>query len=97
MKDYSIIHGVLSAVFASDLGRSDEEASALLREMASNSEYRLQLRETLISAFRDPGFSWLDALNEYEVYPADDELDARNYAIQILWSPIFPQEPLPAG
>ncbi|MGG6463276.1 hypothetical protein [Solilutibacter silvestris] len=96
MNNYSIIHGVLGSVFASDLGRSDEEASALLREMTSNSEYKRQLHDALTSALRDPGFSWMDVLNEYEVYPADDELDARNYAIQILWSSVFSQERPPA-
>lgn len=96
MKDYSTIHGVLAAVFASDLGRSDKEASELLQEMLASAEYKRQLGEALVSAFQDPGFSWEAALNEYEVYPADDEADARSFAAKILWLPVFPfNEPPP--
>ncbi|WP_156407688.1 hypothetical protein [Achromobacter sp. Root83] len=97
MNDYSIIHGILDSVFASDLGRSEAEENALFFEMVANSEYKRKLREALISAFQNPDFSWADILNEYEVYPTDNELDARNYAIRFLWSPVFPHDPPPGG
>jgi hypothetical protein len=90
MKDYSILQGALGAVFAADLARSDEEAGELLREMLSNAEYKRQFGEALIASLNDPDFSWMDALSEYEIYPADDEADARGYAIRILWSAVFP-------
>lgn len=96
MREYSLIQGVLAAVFASDLGRSDEEASELLQEMLGNPEYRKQLSEELAASFQDPGFSWEAVLNEYEVYPADDETDARRFAEKILWKAVFPLRELPA-
>lgn len=90
MKDYSMIHGILAAVFASDLGRSDKEANDLFQEMLASAEYKRQFGEVLVAAFQDPDFSWEAALNEYEIYPADDEADAKKYAVEILWRHVFP-------
>jgi hypothetical protein len=96
MKDYSLIHGVLGAIFASDLGRSDKEANDLFQEMLADEECRKKFGESLTVAFQDAGFSWEAAMNEYEVYPAEDEADARNYAIRILWLPVFPSKEPPS-
>jgi hypothetical protein len=51
---------------------------------------RRQIEELLRAAFSDREFSWLNAFKQYEVYPADDESDARDYAIKILWNAVFP-------
>lgn len=85
MTDYSVIQGVLGTVFASDLALSNEEANALLDHLLSNPAYKLQLGEALVASLNDPSFSWMDALEEYETYPASDEADARAYAMRLLW------------
>jgi hypothetical protein len=47
--------------------------------------------EELRSAFEDPALSWKDMLlnAEYEVFDAQTEDEAREYARRILWAPLF--------
>jgi hypothetical protein len=97
MNDYSLIQTVFGGIYASDLGRSEAEAEALLREALQNEKYKNELAVVVEEAFSDPNFSWKEALEEYEVYPADDEEEARDYAKKVLWDVIFPGKKLPAA
>lgn len=96
MKDYSLLQSIFGGVFASDLGRSDQETEALFKEMLEDAMSKQQIEKVLLEAFSDPEFSWQRAFEQYEVYPADDEVDAREYATKILWNVVFPGQKPPA-
>lgn len=94
-KDYTLLQSVFGGVYASDLGRSDEEAAELFKEMLKSESYKAELGNVLVSAFSDPSFSWIEAFEEFEVFSTDNEAEARDYAKEILWDVVFPGRDLP--
>ena len=95
MKDYTLLQSVFGGIYASDLGRSEEEATELFKEALNNEAYKAEISELIELAFSDPKFSWVEAFQEFEVFPTDDESEAKDYAKEILWDVVFPGRALP--
>lgn len=98
MREYPEIRYVLKTIFAVDVGLSEQASEALFRRALSNENWRRIFEKELEIAFADPEVSWSELLfnDQYEVYQADSEDEARELAISLLWSPTFPGRPTPA-
>ncbi|WP_081644709.1 hypothetical protein [Arenimonas oryziterrae] len=91
MHKYPHISSALKTIFNCEDGLSVDVATALYRRNAENSGYISELKAELEAAFSDYSTSWKGALlnDAYEVFDAESEEEARDYAKQILWDPIF--------
>ena len=97
MNNYPSIRNVLLSIFSVDVGLEESEAAAALERVLSDNSQRSEIESELKILFQDGGVSWSELLenDEYVVYPADDEDDAREYFVEIIWSKVFPGEPSP--
>lgn len=89
--NYPIISRILRTFFNSEDGLSEDVSINLYANSVSSSEIFDELKRELKLAFSDSGLSWLRLLSneDYEVYCADTEDEAFQYARRILWVPIF--------
>jgi len=83
MKDYPALRNILRSLFSVQTGLDDESAQ---QAFARARGVDVKLRSELATAFDDPDLSWKEMLcnEEYEVFEADSEVEARNYAAEIL-------------
>jgi len=88
---YPIISRMLRTIFNSEDGLSEDVATRMYIRAASAEGVVDALKSELESAFSDANLSWQDMLanDDYEVYCADTEEEASQYAKRILWLPIF--------
>ncbi|KGC03825.1 hypothetical protein DM43_3104 [Burkholderia cepacia] len=87
---YEYVDHVLATYFGSSAETSEEEAISLLSGNIKNNEvFASGLRADVGRALQDSGYSWKDALEQYEVAFFDTEDDARSYAKRILWDSLF--------
>lgn len=93
MKDMNSFENVvhmLRTVFNVDSGLSEDAAIKIYRRTAQSSGKLERLREELRHGFGDPAVSWRSLLSneDYEVFDAETEDEARSYALRILWEPL---------
>jgi len=83
MKEYPALRNILSSLFSVQTGLDDESARlAFLRAIESDQELESEISSALI----DAGIRWKEMLfnEEYEVFEAETENEARAYAAEIL-------------
>jgi hypothetical protein len=87
MKDYSRVRNILS-VFSVETGLDDASAREIY-ERALKADRELQA--DVISALSDPDVSWSQLLlnEDTEIYEADNEEEAKDYAALILSSDLL--------
>jgi hypothetical protein len=85
----NIVH-MLNAVFNINASLSDEASKSLYVRSAIASGKVLALKRELAAAFTDASICWQQLLfnDEYEVFAADTEEEARAYAYRILVEPL---------
>lgn len=61
-------------------------------ELASNKKLAGEFKIEVLAAFSDDQLSWSEMLlnDEYEVAELMPEVDARNYAMSLLWDSAYP-------
>jgi hypothetical protein len=91
MNEYPIITQMLRTVFNSEDGLSYDVAIRLYKRATENSGQTAALTVELKKAFDDLSLSWKKVLlnDDYEVFDAQSEAEAREYARRILWIPIL--------
>lgn len=91
MSDFPQIHRVLKTFFNADDGLSEDAAIRMYQRAMASSANREALEDELSQAFKDGHVSWKKLLlnDDYEVFDAASEDEAREYAHKILWIPIF--------
>lgn len=97
MVNYPILRNLLISIFSVDVGLEQREETAALERVLSDPIQRMEVEVELRRLFQDSSISWSDLLDNSEcvVYPADDELDAKEYFIDILWKKVFQDENAP--
>ena len=97
MKNYPTLRNLLISVFSVDVGLEENEEIAALERMLSDPAQRTEIEGELRQLFQDTSTSWSELLenDEYVVYPADDEEDAKEYVVESLWNRVFPNEAAP--
>jgi hypothetical protein len=85
----NIIH-CLRTLFNAEDGLSEDAAQGLYMRSIESSGRKAALVQELKAALVDQSFSWKSALfnDEYEVFDAASEEEARDYARNLLWEPI---------
>jgi len=73
-----------------------EALDSLGRELG-NERHRSQIEEELLALLKDSSISWVKFLDNdgYCVYPADDEVDAKQFFIELIWNRVFPEKTPP--
>jgi len=97
MKNYPTLRNLLISVFSVDVGLEESEEIAALERVLSDPAQRTEIEGELRQLFQDATISWSELLenDEYVVYPADDEEDAKEYVVESLWNRVFPNESAP--
>ena len=97
MKSYPSLKNLLISIFSVDVGLEENDEIAALERVLSDPPQRAEIEEELRQLFQDFSISWSKLLDndEYVVYPADDEEDAKEYVVESLWNRVFPNEAAP--
>lgn len=97
MANYPFLKNLLISIFSVDVGLEENSEIATLERILSNPSQKLKIEEELKRLFQDTTISWPDLLDndEYVVYPADNEDDAKKYIIDNLWRKVFPHNQTP--
>lgn len=97
MKNYPAIRNLLISVFSVDVGFDESDELAALERVLGDPAQRAEIKEELRQLFQDELTSWIELLenDDYVVYPADSEDDAKEYVIEHLWNVVFPGEKTP--
>jgi len=56
--------------------------------MLGNADWRSKISKEVGLAFEDNDFSWVQFFNEHDLYSADSESDAREYAEKLFVKPL---------
>jgi len=93
---YKHVRHALSTFCIQD-GFSREFADEIVEESLRNVRNRRRLQQEMIELLADPEVSWTELLvnDEYEVEEPNDEADAREIVLELLWPSVFPDRPLP--
>lgn len=96
-RKYPTISQILGTIFAIDVGLSDDDQRQMLERSLANEHWRFFFERELQTAFSDTTISWSDLLSNdiFEVYQADTEKNAREFAVSLLWEPTFPGKAVP--
>ena len=91
MKKFPNIIHTLKTLFNAEDGLSEDTSIKLYQRTTMSSGNLDVLKQELNTAFSDPTISWKSMLlnDDYEVFDAESESEAREYAKRILWEPIF--------
>jgi len=91
MKEFQNIAAMLKTSFNAEDGLSEDVAIRLYRKAALSSGKLEALKQELEIAFSSNEVSWKFFLfnDDYEVFDAETEEEAREYARRILWKPLF--------
>lgn len=83
MNNYPAIRNILSSVFSVQTGLDDDAAAAAYHRAL---RFDPQLSGEIGDVFADDNVNWSNMLfnEEYEVYEAESEADARTFAIELL-------------
>lgn len=95
---YPLMSEMLSTLYSTDTGLERDAAKAMLQRTL-NDVFRSRIEPELQSAFVDETPSWRELLwnDEYEVYAAASEEEARLVVKELLWDVVFPDTPLPSS
>ncbi|TFF14541.1 hypothetical protein EXW72_03925 [Pseudomonas sp. BCA14] len=90
---YSFVVNILESVFSVDVGFDDLEAQAALKRILNDPAQRVIIERELLCLYNDESISWVKLLDneDYVVYPADDDDDAKSYMTSIFWNQVFPR------
>ena len=91
MKIYKTLDEMISSTYSVDIGLSEEQAGKLYIRMLENDVWRNKISEEVKSAISDNTFSWLEFFERHDVYSAESEDDAREYAERIIHAPLMIQ------
>lgn len=83
-----MLDNLIMSVYSVEIGLSEEDGEALYFRSLQDPIFRKKISAEIDVAFADEDFSWADFLEENEVYEADNEEDARNYAEKIILAPL---------
>jgi hypothetical protein len=91
MRNFPNITHMLKTVFNAEDGLSEDAAIRIYQRTATSSGNLEALKRELGLAFSDYGLSWKEMLHndDYEVFDAETENEAREHARKILWVPIY--------
>jgi len=94
MKNYPSLKNLLISIFSVDVGLEESDEIAALERVLSDDSQRGEIENELKQLFQDEAISWSEILenDEYVVYPADDENDAKEYVVENLWNRVFPNK-----
>jgi len=97
MKNYPYLINLLISIFSVDVGLEESEEIAALDRVLSDDSQRKEIENELRHLFQDEVISWSELLenDEYVVYPADDEDDAKMFVVESLWNRVFPDKSAP--
>ena len=95
MSAFKLIESVLGGIYGAQIGLSDEEAAATLKKDLDHAPFREGIEKEITEAFTSSSVSWKALLNDNEVSHFATEEDAENFAKEILWDAVFPNESLP--
>jgi lipopolysaccharide assembly outer membrane protein LptD (OstA) len=92
MNNYPSLRNLLISIFSVDVGLNETEEVAAFERVLSDNSQRREIEVELRQLFQDGVVSWVEFLenDEYVVYPADDEEDAKEYVVENLWNRVFP-------
>jgi hypothetical protein len=85
---YKSLDDLVESVFAVEIGLSEEACKAVYGRMLANEEWQARISAELSCAFSDEKFSWLRFFDEHDLYSAEHEEDARQYAERIFKEPL---------
>lgn len=90
MNSHLRISNALRTAFNAEDGLSAEASTRLYLQLITSSPAFEGFKTELAKAFADPHTPWRALLlnEQYEVYDAADESEARDYALRVLWLPI---------
>ena len=90
MKKYPAIAQVLQTFFNAEDGLSEDVAIRLYVGSVPSGPKIDVVKQELRQAFKDNKLSWKEMLlnDEYEVYDAVSEDEAKQFALRILWAPL---------
>ena len=90
------IDNLLSTVFSANVGESEEDQRAFLRQVSNSPDTRQRdgLRAELEAALADPRYDWEAAFKEHEVYPPQGQ-SPKEFVIEHIWTPLFGRETVP--
>lgn len=91
MHNYALIKQVLLSIFSVDVGLDESAASAAFNRWISDPLQRLKLADELLYLLQDSEVSLVQLLDneQYVVYPADNEQQARDFILTTLWQPLI--------
>jgi hypothetical protein len=91
MSDFPQVSRVLKTFFNTEDGLSEDVAIRMYQRANASSANREAYEAELIEAFANGQVSWKNLLlnDDFEVFDAASEDEAREYARKILWVPIF--------
>ncbi|WP_081422565.1 hypothetical protein [Xanthomonas cannabis] len=91
MYNFPQISRSLRSYFNAEDGLSEEVSIEIYRRASASGGHRSALEAELVAAFGATQVSWKELLSndDYEVFHAASEEEARIYAHRILWEPIF--------
>ncbi|MFL1466857.1 hypothetical protein [Marinobacter sp. HN1S83] len=92
MKNYPAIRNLLISIFSVDVGLEECDEIAALERVLCDPAQRADIKEELRQLFQDDSTSWIELLenDDYVVYPADSDADAKEYVIEHPWNIVFP-------
>lgn len=91
MTHYPAIKNILRSLFSVEVGLEDATANAMLVQALNDPVYRKIIEGELIELSADYTLSWIELLDndEYAVYAADDEAEAKKYFKSLIWYQVF--------
>lgn len=91
MSDYESLENLLVSMMSVEVGLSEEREEAALAVSLADPVYRHILKIELERAFQDTNLSWIKLLDNenYCVFPADSEKEARDFIKKKLWDRIL--------
>jgi hypothetical protein len=90
MDEYPQIRHALSTIFSIGTGLPDDAAMAVFKRSLADGNLRHELEQELESAFASPSTPWRNLLSneEYEVFEAETDTEARNFIAETLLKPL---------
>lgn len=97
MVNYPSLRNLFISIFSVDVGLEENDEIAALNRVLNDVNQREEIESELRLLFQDDTISWSELLenDDYVVYPADDEDDAKEYVVESLWNRVFPNDAVP--
>lgn len=92
MKSYKLIESVLGGIYGAQVGKTDAEANAALKNSLKQDLFRNGIELELKQAFSNDSLSWLTLMRYWEVGNYESEDEAKEADKVYLWDVVFPKE-----